>query len=580
MLRRLHRLLPLVRAHRRTLLFGLCLLPIHGAAVLAFPWALGQLVRSLGGGSDAGLDLDTACLALLALAVLESVLRYGSRRAIIGASRRIERDLKRAMAGHMLALPIPWFDRARTGDLISRYTQDVELLRFLVGPVLLHGGSALLIVPGGLALMLASSVPVTLACGVGFLAMGLSLRWLLPRIHRAASRVQEELGELSQRAQEDFSGIRTVQAFAMEPGERAALAARQRRYLVAQQRLARTRAGFNLVLHAAGQGVVLAVLGLGGIQVLEGAMEPAELIEFLAWLGLMIWPLQALGWSIGSLPRAWAAAERIEELLGAEPEPSGGDRPDGPGRLEVRGLSFAYDGGPTVLEDLSFELEPGQTLGITGTVGSGKSTLLSVILRLYDPPAGTVFVDGCDVLELAPDALRRRFALAPQEPVLFSDTIAGNVALASGEDPIEAAVHSAALDQDLDLFDDGLQTVVGERGVTLSGGQRQRVSLARALASRRPTLVLDDTLSAVDVHTERRILQRLRSHRADRQDGTAIIVSQRLSALVDADEILFFDRGRIVERGTHEQLLAEGGAYAHAWSLQAEGQRLGGGDPR
>ena len=448
-------------------------------------------------------------------------------------------------------------------------------MRFLVGPVLLHGGSALLIVPGGLALMLASSIPVTLACGAGFLAMGLSLRWLLPRIHRAASRVQQELGELSQRAQEDFTGIRTVQAFGMEPGQRAAMAHRQRRYLVAQQRLARARAGFNLVLHTAGQGVVFAVLALGGLQVIEGAMEPAQLIEFLAWLGLMIWPLQALGWSIGSVPRAWGR---------------GGSHRGAPrrnGRAERWGTtrgSWAARGSRT---ELRVRARPhgARERVVSPRTGPnpghhGHRWLRKIHAALPDPAA-------------LRSARRHRVSRRPRRPRACPGR--PSAPIRAGPAGTGAVLGYPGRQRRAGIRPRPTRSGGPRRGPRPGprplrrrhgdprwrtgghplGGQRQRVSLARALASRRPTLLLDETLSAVDVHTERRILERLRAHRADR---SCIVISQRLSALVDADEILFFDQGRVVERGTHEQLVAASGAYAHAWNLQTGARALGGGD--
>jgi len=575
-LRRFHRLALPLRHNRTPLLLGALCLPAHAAAMLAFPMLLGQILDQLSGSRELppGWTIGGICGLLAGLALIEGLLRYTSRRLIIDASRRIEEQLKNALASHVLSLPIRWFDQVRTGDLVSRFTQDVELLRFLVGPVLLHGGSALFVVPGGLALMLWTSVPVTIACTAGFGLMAVGLKVMLPRIQRAAMQVQEAIGEVSQRAQEDFSGIRTVQGFGMEAREQAALARRQRKYLVAQQDLARRRAGVNTLLHIVGHGVVLAVLAVGGFQILGGHMSVGQLVEFLAYLGLMLWPLQAIGWSIGTLPRGLAAADRIEEVFAQDPEPTAGAHPDGPGRLEIRNLSFRYEAQREfALQGIDFVLEPGASLGIVGAVGSGKSTLLSVILRFYDPPPGTVFLDGVDILELAPDALRAHFALAPQEPFLFSDTIAKNVALAGEHEGLDAAIHTSALDQDLELFSHGLGTVVGERGVTLSGGQRQRVSLARALAADRGALILDDTLSAVDVATEGRILERMRNVAGDR---SLIVISHRLSAVRHTDQILVLDRGRVAERGTHDELLARGGRYAEAWALQQEGQALEG----
>jgi len=295
----------------------------------------------------------------------------------------------------------------------------------------------------------------------------------------------------------------------------------------------------------------------------------------MMYLGLMAFPLQILGWTIAMLPRAHAAAIRIEEIFEAEPEPQEGTQLELRGAIEVRDLTFTYpETDKPALEGLSFTIQPGQKLGLIGPVGGGKSTLLSLLLRYYDPPRGTMFVDGHDVLDLAPSSLRKLFALAPQEPFLFSDTVTNNITFDDQEtnsDLRDAAITTAALDQDLPQLIDGIDTVVGERGVTLSGGQKQRVSLARAVLSDRPGMLLDDTLSAVDPSTERRILDGLNDSRRGR---TVIATTHRLSVTSNADLILVLDHGKVIERGTHDELLQHGGLYARAWRLQTEARAL------
>jgi ABC-type multidrug transport system fused ATPase/permease subunit len=335
----------------------------------------------------------------------------------------------------------------------------------------------------------------------------------------------------------------------------------------------------NAITHSTTGAVSLGVLAVGGYEVIQGTLTVGQLFQFTQYLMLLMFPLEILGWTLATMPRAFAAANRIEEIFALTPEPGAGAAPTLRGDLAVRNLTFTYPGAAKpALVNVSFELRSGDKLGITGPVGCGKSTLLALLLRFYDPPRGTILIDGHDVLDLAPAAIRALFALAPQEPFLFSDTLRANVEFGRGptnDADLTAAVRAAALDQDLPQLQHGLDTRVGERGVTLSGGQKQRASLARALLSERPALLLDDTLSAVDPHTERRILDGLEQTRRGR---TMIAATHRLSVIADADLILVLEDGAVRERGTHRQLLQQHGLYATAWRRQSEAQALEGGD--
>jgi ATP-binding cassette subfamily B multidrug efflux pump len=566
----------LARQWRRVAI-GCALVPVHAAVTLWMPRLLGDALDAMAQGGDRG-ALAATCRLLLLLAVAEAATRYVSRQTLVDASRHVERQLKDALVAHLQRQPMSWFDKARTGDVTSRLTQDVELVRFVMGPLLLHGGSALCLLPAGLWLMLGMDVPVTLASLGGFAALFATMRLLVPRLHAWSKKSQEAIAEVSQRAQEDFAGVRVVQQFDLVARERAAMATRNRRYLLANLRQTRLRALMHALTHSTSGFVMLGVLGVGGWQVIAGKITVGQLFQFTGYLGLMTFPLEILGWTLATLPRAYAAGIRIEELFEAAPEPDAGDAAGPDCSLRAQGLTFTYPGASRpALADVSFELPAGGKLGLVGGVGSGKSTLLALLLRYYDPPRGTLFVGGRDVLDLKPSSLRALFAYAPQEPFLFSDTVAANVAFARDDasaEEVAAAVDAAALAQDLPALKDGLQTVVGERGVTLSGGQKQRVALARALLAARPALLLDDTLSAVDPATERRIVRGLAAAGARR---TVVLATHRLSAVVDADLVLTLDQGRVVERGTHAELVAHGGRYAAAWRLQTEADALGGG---
>jgi ATP-binding cassette subfamily B protein len=582
----------LLLRHRWLAIVGVLCVPLNAAAALWMPALMGDALDTLGSAADgsraavARTSLVATCWWLLGLAVVETASRFVSRRSLIDLSRHVEQDLKDAATAHLQSLPIAWFDRARTGDVVSRLTQDVELVRFVMGPLLLHGGSALCLLPAGFVLMARLDVSVTLAASAAFGVLFLALRLLLPRLHVWSKQSQEAIGDVSQRAQEAFAGIRILQQFAAQDRELAAMATRNRRYLASNLRLVRLRSLMNAITHSTTGIVLFAVLLVGGHDVIANELSVGQLFQFTVYLGMLMFPLEILGWTLATMPRALAAARRIEELFEQAPEPRTGEQVELRGHLVVKGLTFTYAGADRpALRDLSFELPPGHKLGIVGPVGSGKSTLLALCLRFYDPPRGTMFLDGKDLLDLAPASVRGAFAVAPQEPFLFSDTIAANVgfgrddAIDAGDGEIAAldrAIATAALDQDLPQLQHGLQTMVGERGVTLSGGQKQRVSLARALLSGRPALVLDDTLSAVDPHTERRIVHGLRSARGRR---TMLVATHRLSVCADADLILVLQDGAVVERGEHGELLRHGGLYAAAWRRQSEASALEGETP-
>jgi ATP-binding cassette subfamily B protein len=564
--------------HWLPMLVGIVCVPLAG-------WISVRLTGLVGGGVDlvhdgfaggdagAGRTLVRLCVLLLALAAAEAVLRWTARMTLVQSSRRVEEQLKNELFAQLQRLPIGWFDRARTGDLLSRFTQDVELVRMVVGPIVLYGLGSLTILPLGLHAMWKISPRVTLAAAGAFALLLVGMAFVLPRIQRRSKAVQEAIAAISAQAAEDFSGIRVLHNFARARLQIATMARLCDEYVGHSLGLVRFRALQNLLIHLTGDVVLLALLVLGGLEIAQGRMSPGQLVQTIMLLALMTFPLIVSGWMLSMLHQAVAGAQRIEAIFAEPPEPAGGATPELHGELRVERLTFAYPGAAEpALRDVSFTLPAGRKLGIVGPVGSGKSTLLALLLRLYDPPPKTVFVDGHDVLSLAPAALRRRFGLAPQDPFLFSDTVRGNVEFggAAPAAEIDAAFAAAALETDLAELQHGAESVVGERGVTLSGGQKQRVSLARALASGRETLLLDDSLSAVDHSTEARILARLRQ----RESRAMIVTAHRLSAVRDADWILFLERGRVVEQGPPADLLARDGAFAAAWRLQQEAAAL------
>jgi len=565
--------------YRRSLVLGGAALALGIACTVSVPLLLRYGVQAIEQPARAGERIETADvlfwagLALL-VAVLGGGLSFVKRHQLMGASRRVETDLRRDLFHHMQRLPMGFFDSVRTGDLMSRATADVEAVRMAVGPAAMYLTDAVLTFLGVLAVMLATNAPLTVWTLGPLAGIAAGLVYFAPRIHRASRQVQDRLAAITARSQESFSGARVVRTFATEDFEQEEVEELGQRYLEAHVGLARIRGltiGWTSLMGAAGLVVIVLV---GGRQAMRGDFDVAGLLMFNLLQVRLIWPMMSFGWVLSLWQRGAAGLDRLHEVFDVEEEAVGEAAGDAiVGSIAVDRLTFAYDGGEPVLRDVSVRIGAGETLGVVGPTGSGKSTLVALLARLYDPPRGTVRVDGRELLDLPLSELREAISFVPQEPFLFSATIGENVAHGRPEaspEEIEAAVEAARLAPDLEQLPRGLDTVLGERGVTLSGGQKQRTALARALVSRAPVLVLDDALSAVDSGTETAILSNLRDARAGR---TAIVVAHRVSAVRDADRILCLRDGRVVEQGTHDELVRRGGEYAamaRAQALEAE----------
>ena len=563
--------------YRAPLLLG-CAFLVVGRVLMT--WAPDALRAGLNGLSrgvpDAAGEAMRQAYVFLGVTAAGCACVWAMRRLLVGASREVERDVKRDLFDALQRAPIAWFDRMRTGDLMSRLTSDVEAVRFSMGPGLMYVLSTLVTFPTALVLMARVSVPLMLATLVPLLVILVFVKVLSPGILKRTRVVQDRTGDLSARAQESFAGARVVRAYATEPIEIAAF--REVNTLLMQETLglARLRAWMTAGLYLLGGVAELVVLVLGGREVMAGRLEAGDLTAFLAWVAMLIWPMISVGWVVSAFQRSSAAAQRIDEVLSAPPERDtlGAPVPSLPerfeGRLSFRRLTFAYEGAPhPALVDVNVELPVGGTLAVVGPVGAGKSTLLRLLSRLYEPPPGTVFLDGHDVTLVPLARLRAAIASVPQDAFLFSDTLAANLAYASAapvpRERVLAAAGTAGLATDLDAFPRGLDTVVGERGVTLSGGQKQRATLARALLTDSPVLLLDDALSAVDTHTEETILAGLVEELRRR---TTVITAHRLSTVRHATHIVVLVAGRVVEQGTHEALLEAKGWYARTHAAQ------------
>ncbi|QIA27228.1 ABC transporter ATP-binding protein [Thermaerobacter sp. PB12/4term] len=567
-------LLRLIRPHWHRYALGVGALLATDVLQLVIPRLVGGFTDALDRGAlDMAGVLRYAGL-IVGLAIGVGIFRYFWRIYVFGTSWRIERELRERLFGHLLGLSANYFNHHKTGDLMAHATNDLQAVRMAVGPGVLMLADSLMMSTGTLAVMLLTIDWRLTLLGLSPLPLLALSSWGLGRaIHARFRRVQDIFSDLTDRVQENLSGIRVVKAFSRTQAEEQAFERVNRRYLEANLHLHRVDAAFDpLIDFLAGLGFVI-VVGYGGSLVLDGIISLGDFVAFISYLGMLVWPMLAVGWVVNLLERGAASMERIDAILAERPEITDAPQPAPverlAGRIEIRGLTFRYRPElPPALQDLTVTVEPGRTLALIGRTGSGKTTLANLLVRVYDPPAGTVFIDGVDVRQIPLEVLRRDIGYVPQDHFLFSKTIAENIAFAPGEwsrEAVVAAARDAQVEEDIRGFPRGFDTPVGERGVTLSGGQRQRISIARALLKDPPILILDDCLSAVDSQTESRILQRLREIMARR---TTILISHRVSTVQHADEILVLDGGRVIERGTHQELLARRGEYYRLYRRQ------------
>lgn len=569
----LRTLLPYYRPYWRGLVAGMALVVVSNVFTIIGPFIVKLAIDGLSADLTRERIVQYALL-LVGAALLAGAARYGMRELLNGISRRIETDLRNNLFLHLLRLPPQFYDRWRTGDLMSRATNDVQAVRQVAGPSIMYLVNTITIGTMALGLMIWISPRLTLIAMIPMVLMPPLVIWIGKKINVRFERIQEQFSEISNFAQENLAGIRIVKAYGREADRSGAFAGLNAEYRRRNMDLARIwGAFFPILTFMGGLGSVL-VLWIGGQEVIAGRITVGDYVAFGFYLVLLMWPMIAVGWVTNQIQRGAASMGRINSLLA---EPYVIDDPDEAispaamnGAIEFRDVSFRYPGTERwVLKNISFRIEPGQTVAVVGGTASGKSTLVGLIPRLYDVSAGGVEVDGVDVRQMRLEDLRNSVGMVPQEPFLFSMTLRRNLTMEGPEDTealqLERALEVAQLHSTLGVLPDGLDTPLGERGINLSGGQKQRATIARALYRETPILILDDSLAAVDTVTEGAILSGLREFMANR---TAIVVSHRVTAVAGADVILVLEGGELVETGTHAELVARGGVYTRLLERQ------------
>src|SRR5579862_289035 len=556
--------------YRRGMALGLGALVLKDLAGAAQPLAIRAAVDALSHASGLAKLLRYAGY-LIGLAMAKGLFQYWMRVIIIGISRDIEYDLRNDLFRHLVELAPDYYGRVRTGDIMARATNDLNAVRMMLGPGIMYWTET------SLTFLLAIIIMVTVDWRLALLAVlpaplvSLAVIFFGRAIHARFERIQAMFSDISSRVQENLAGVRMVRAFAQEQAEMRRFEELNRAYIAENIRLVRISGVFQPLLEALIGLTFLAVLWYGGAQVLSGRISLGSFVMFNTYMGILVWPMIALGWVVNLMQRGSASLERINQIFREQPSIAAPAHAvvlnHVRGEVEFRGASMAYPAG-RALDGIDLTIQAGTTVAVVGHTGSGKSTLVSLVPRLMDPTEGRVLLDGVDLRELSPAELRRHIGFVPQETFLFSATIAGNIAFgveSATEDQIRRAAELAGLAADIEGFPDGYQTMVGERGITLSGGQKQRTAIARALLRDPRILILDDALASVDTHTEDQILSGLREAM---QGRTTILIAHRVSTARNADRIAVIVDGRIAELGTHDELLERGGYYAELYRKQ------------
>ncbi len=564
-------LFPYLRKYRLSYLFGaVCVLLNNGIWIL-FPQIIRRAIDDLHGGVTRHKVLIYALL-LLAVAGFKGIFQFLTRWILIGVSREIEFDLRNDFFRHLEGLSYSFYQRTRTGDIMARATNDLNAVRMLLGPAIMYSANTIVFTAGALVFMLSISPKLTMYAFLPLPVVSIAIQYFGKRIHERFERIQAMFSDISAQAQENFSGARLIRAYVQEEYQIAGFETANKEYIARSLKLVRLMGMLWPTLEVMLGFAIVLVLWLGGREVLYGRITVGEFVAFNTYMVQLTWPIIALGWVINIFQRGTASMARINDLLVEKPEIED-ESPSVPvgsaieGDIEFRNLNFSYNG-TQVLHDINLRIPAGSSLAVVGPTGSGKTTLVSLIARVYDAAPGTVLIDGRSVRDYPLELLRRNIGFVPQETFLFSETVRENIAFGvenARDEQIRWAANAASIGEDIEGFPEQYRTLVGERGITLSGGQKQRTAIARAVIRDPRILILDDALSSVDTQTEDRILNRLREIMRDK---TTIFISHRVSTVRNADRIAVLHGGRIVEAGTHEELLALNGYYSDLYNKQ------------
>jgi ATP-binding cassette subfamily B protein len=577
MLAEFRTLLPLVRKYRRLYVLGIAALVVTSGGQLLIPQFVGRAIDALSGGGGGPGSIPRIMLLMLGVSAIIAAGRLVWRLCIHGSSRRIETELRRQLYDHLLTLSPGYFQETKTGYIMARATNDMNAIRMAVGMALVAFVDGVFMTVAILAILIAQNARLALLTVLPLPLITVGLILVGGKIGVLFREVQEGFSRMSDEAQEVLSGIRVVKAFVKERYFLRKFADANESYQRRNMRLVRIWGLFFPVVSFLSGLTLLMLLWFGGRALLSGELSTGDFVATLSYLQMLIWPMMGAGFTVNMLQRGAASLGRINEILSTKPEITSPTDPRTEpmrGSIRVHDLTLRYDSdAPPALSGVAFELERGRLLGILGRTGSGKSTLLAALPRLIEVPRAAIYLDGTDVRDYDLNVLRAAFGVVPQSSFLFSATIEDNIKFGrpdASDEEVREVGRLAAIDTDVAEFPDGWTTIVGERGVTLSGGQRQRIAIARALLTDPEVLLLDDPLSAVDSHTEDRILSAIFEARRGR---STILVSNRVSTLRNADTILIMDGGTIVQRGTHASLSTQAGLYREIFELQRQERR-------
>ncbi len=564
---------PYLIANRNSILFGLLCLIVVDLLQLFIPRVIKRVVDDLTLLQVDRSGLLSYAVIILALGLCIGLFRFFWRRCLLGTARKTEEALRNRLFAHIQTLSPAYFDRVRTGDLMAHATNDIQQVRMASGMGLVALNDALFLGSAAIGFMIYINLELTLYVLIPMPLIVLGARYFSRRMHRRYKRVQGAFSELTEAVRERFAGVRVVMAHNAQAAEAREITRISNAYVRENIDLVKiTGAFFPLMMLLTNLSLAI-VLFQGGRQTIFARITPGDFVAFISYLGLLTWPMMALGWVTNLIQRGRASLDRLDDIFSTHPE-----MVEAPDALSISGFGqnlafenvrFTYDTNRgNVLDRIDLKLEKGRTLGIVGPPGAGKTTLMLLLMRLYDVNSGSIHIDGTDIRQLKIEALRSLMSISPQEPFLFAGTVRENITFGGkgvSEADLQRATRLAALDDTIDELPHGFDTVVGEKGVILSGGQKQRVALARAFLNDAPILVLDDPVSQVDTRTAARIVETLQTMAGDK---TLIIISHRLSAVRHADRIVVMEKGRIVTAGSHAQLMTAGGYYARAHQFQ------------